>query len=224
MQKLHSQLWQSSSNWSLVVWPVPSWLFQVQLISSSNVNLFPFLWSQFSGLWQLMSWVQLGHCVVNVSVCKTAHRLWLRVLSIALEKELKGPWLCLMTTLFLFGLLWLFSFVSTFLTSLIKPVFFSRDKRQAEDMVGRGKDHSVLLCFTLFIFHGWTQEKNLLSRYSTCLLPWHILNKGLLIGYNVPEQSCWGRHWYKSQDLGVSTLFIANGSLIFYEVAGSQLH
>ena len=32
---------------------------------------------------------------------KTAHGILLRILSIALEKELKGPWLCLMTTLLL---------------------------------------------------------------------------------------------------------------------------
>ena len=30
-------------------------------IFSSRVHLFPFLWSQFSDLWQLMSWVQSGH-------------------------------------------------------------------------------------------------------------------------------------------------------------------
>ena len=54
----------------------------------------PFLCSQFSELWQLKSQVQSGHHVVNFStrrfsVYKTAHRMWLRILSIALEKELK---------------------------------------------------------------------------------------------------------------------------------------
>ena len=53
----------------------------------------PFLCSQFSELWQLMSWVPSGHHVVNFtwrfSIYKTAHRIWLRLLSIALEKELK---------------------------------------------------------------------------------------------------------------------------------------
>ena len=49
-------------------------------IFSSRVHLFPFLWSQFSELWQLMSWVQSGHLVVNFStwcfaVYKTAHRI-----------------------------------------------------------------------------------------------------------------------------------------------------
>ena len=39
------------------------------------------------------------------STYKTAHRIWLRILSTALEKELRGPWLCLMTALLLFGLL-----------------------------------------------------------------------------------------------------------------------
>ena len=47
-------------------------------------------------LWQLMSWVQSGHHVVNFppgggfSIYKTAHRTWLRILSIALEKEIKA--------------------------------------------------------------------------------------------------------------------------------------
>ena len=40
-----------------------------------------------------MTWVQSGHHVVNLftlvfSIYKTAHRIWLRILSIALEKEL----------------------------------------------------------------------------------------------------------------------------------------
>ena len=48
MQKQHSQLCQSSWNWLSVLWPGSSWLFQVQLIFSSGVSLFPFLWGQFS--------------------------------------------------------------------------------------------------------------------------------------------------------------------------------
>ena len=41
-----------------------------------------------------MSWVQSGDYVVNFStwdfsIYKTAHRIWIRILSIALEKELK---------------------------------------------------------------------------------------------------------------------------------------
>ena len=45
-----------------------------------------------------------------------------------------------MTTLLLFGPLFLFSFVSAFLISLIKLIIwpkFSTDKRQSEDMWGR---------------------------------------------------------------------------------------
>ena len=62
----------------------------------------------------------------------TVHRLWLRILSVALEEELQVldrilsvaleeelQVLCLMTTL-LFGLLRLFSFVSALLISLVK--------------------------------------------------------------------------------------------------------
>ena len=37
----------------------------VQLVFSSRVSLFPFLWGQFSELWQLMSWLPPGHHVVN---------------------------------------------------------------------------------------------------------------------------------------------------------------
>ena len=41
-----------------------------------------------------MSWVQFGHHVVNFSnwcfgICQTAHRIQLRIFSLALEKELK---------------------------------------------------------------------------------------------------------------------------------------
>ena len=54
-----------SSDWSLVIWPASSWLFLVQLIFSSTVSLFPFLWGQFSELWQHMSRPPSGHHVVN---------------------------------------------------------------------------------------------------------------------------------------------------------------
>ena len=50
----------------------------------------------------------------------------------------KGLCQCLMTTLLLFSLLWLFSFVSAFLTSLIKLILwlkFSTGKRQGKNMV-----------------------------------------------------------------------------------------
>ena len=37
------------------------------VIFSSGVRVFPFLWGQFSELWQLMSWWQAGHHVINFS-------------------------------------------------------------------------------------------------------------------------------------------------------------
>ena len=47
-------------------------------------------------LWQLMSWLQFDKHIVNFvhvvrvsSIYKTAHRIWLRILSMALEKELR---------------------------------------------------------------------------------------------------------------------------------------
>ena len=44
-----------------------SWLFEVQLIFSSRISLFPFLWGQFLELWQFVSWLQSGHHIVNFS-------------------------------------------------------------------------------------------------------------------------------------------------------------
>ena len=94
MQKQHSHLRQSTPNWSSVIWPASSWLVQIQLLFSLRVHLFPLLCGQFSELWQLMSWVQSGHHVVNFSnwrfsIYKMTHRTWLRILSLATEKELK---------------------------------------------------------------------------------------------------------------------------------------
>ena len=61
-------------------------------IFSSKVHLFPLLCGQFSELWQFMSWVQSDHQVVNVStwyfdIYETAHRMWLRILSISRRKN-----------------------------------------------------------------------------------------------------------------------------------------
>ena len=74
-------------------------LTSIILVVLGTVNLqfqdpfFPFLWGQFSELWQLLSWVLSGHHVLNFStwcfsIYKIAHRIWLRILSLALEKEL----------------------------------------------------------------------------------------------------------------------------------------
>ena len=57
-----------------------------------------------------MSWVQSGHLVVNFStwgfsICKTAHRICLRILSVVLEKKLKVLDYASVTTLLLFDLL-----------------------------------------------------------------------------------------------------------------------
>ena len=58
----------------------------------------------------------------------------------SLWERTKHLWPCLTTMLLLFSLLWLFSFASAFFTFLIKLIFwlqFSRDRRQAEDTVGK---------------------------------------------------------------------------------------
>ena len=90
---LHAETVQSSLtvifNWSSVILLASSWLFQVRLMFSSRVHLFPFLCSQFSYLWQLKS-RQSGHHVVNFStwgfsIYKTGYGSE----SIVLEKELK---------------------------------------------------------------------------------------------------------------------------------------
>ena len=65
MQKQYGQLWQSSWNWSSVVWPESPWLSWILIVFSSRVHLFPFLCSQFSDLWQPVSWLQPGHHVLN---------------------------------------------------------------------------------------------------------------------------------------------------------------
>ena len=75
-------------------------MIQHMLVLLGTVNLqfwgalVPISVHQFSELWQLKSWVQSVHHVVNFStsgfnIYKTAHRIWLRILSLALEKGQK---------------------------------------------------------------------------------------------------------------------------------------
>ena len=70
-------------------------------------------------------------------------------------KITNDPWLCLMTIL-LFGLLWLFSFVSVlFISLIILRLNFSTDTRQTEEWgIVVGKVHRVLLHFRIFFFFG----------------------------------------------------------------------
>ena len=91
MQKQHSQLWQSSWKWSsdqhhLVLRSV-NFQFQGQFVP---ISLWPVLWIVAARVQ-----VQSGHHVVSFytwgfSTYKTAHRMWLRILSTDLEKELKA--------------------------------------------------------------------------------------------------------------------------------------
>ena len=85
----------SNSHLQLVI----SGLTSIILVLLGTVNLqfwgalVPISVHQFSELWQLKSWVQSVHHVLNFStwdfsIYKTAHRIWLRILSLALEKEL----------------------------------------------------------------------------------------------------------------------------------------
>ena len=72
-------------------------LIVLSIVTLQFQGLFvPISQGPFSDLWQLISWLQSGHHVVLLpggvfSTYKTAHRVWLRILSIALGKELRGP-------------------------------------------------------------------------------------------------------------------------------------
>ena len=76
----------------------------VQLIFSFRVSLFPFLWGQYSALWPLMSWLQSGHHVVNFSTWwgfqyqDSSEEMAPNIIYVVLEKKLKHPWICLMST------------------------------------------------------------------------------------------------------------------------------
>ena len=125
-----------------MVWPASSWWLSVQSVFSSRVSLFPFVWGQFSELWQLMSRLQSGHHVSivlppgGVSVSTRQLKGYEDMAQNVLYRPwggTKDPWLCLMTKLLLFCPVWLFSFASEFFfTSLITLIlwlkFFYRQK------------------------------------------------------------------------------------------------
>ena len=72
---------------------VISGLTTVMLIVLIQFGLFPFLWGQFLELWQLVSQLQSGHHVLTSSTSWGFQylwdRIWLWIISIAFEKELK---------------------------------------------------------------------------------------------------------------------------------------
>ena len=94
----------------VVVWSAASWLFSVQLVFSSRVGFFPFLWGQFSELWQLASWLQSGHHAVNffhlvgVSVSISQLKDVSQNIAYSPGRGTKGACLCLMIELSLFFL------------------------------------------------------------------------------------------------------------------------
>ena len=89
------------------------------LVALGTVNLYLQFVPSSQNCGSFMSQLQFGHRVVNF-------------FHLVFSTWTKGPSLCLMTALLLFGLLWLFSFVSAF--SHFSDYSFSTDKRQAEDM------------------------------------------------------------------------------------------
>ena len=151
MQKQHSQLWWSSWNWS----------------DQSHLDCFKYRKSSVPGsvsslFLEATAWnggtscpgyrlvlMQLTSSTWGFSVYKTAHRTWLRRLSIVFEEELKALWLCLMTEL-LHYLVYFdrFPLFLHFLTSLIKLIFWLKffHRQKAGRGLG-GQDHRVLLCF-----------------------------------------------------------------------------
>ena len=89
----NSQLWQSSWNWSLVVWPASSRFrcSECSVLWFVPISLRPVLGTvaPFVRLWYGLDVVNVFHLVGGFSVCKTAHKIWLRILSRAFEKKLK---------------------------------------------------------------------------------------------------------------------------------------
>ena len=104
----------------------------------------------------------------------------------------RGPWLCLMITLLLFTLLRLFSFVSTFLTSLIKITLLlklSTGKRKAEDMVrGQGPYGPALFQWGTHINYGILLHEDL-SHFPHILTYW-IICLGFPGGASGKEPAC----------------------------------
>ena len=84
-----------------------------------------------------MSWLQPGHSLLppggGLSIYKIAHRIWLQILSIALEKELKVLDFAYCLIYYCFVLFDYFSLLLHFLTSLIKLILwlnFPQTKRR----------------------------------------------------------------------------------------------
>ena len=84
-------LW-SHPEWSSAVWLASSWSFQVQLVFSPRRACSISLWSVLgTGAARALGtvWSSLANSSTwGFSICKTTHRIWLRILSVVLEKEL----------------------------------------------------------------------------------------------------------------------------------------
>ena len=106
-----------------------SCLFDAAILTGVRWHLIVVFWSAFPW-WLVMPSIFSCTCWPSLSLFFFG------------KMSTNGPWLCLMTALLLFSLLWLFSFVSTFLTFLIKLILwvkFPTDKRQAKDLQGRNE-------------------------------------------------------------------------------------
>ena len=129
----------------------------------------------------------------------------------------RGPWLCLMITLLLFTPLRLFSFVSTFLTSLIKITLLlklSTGKRKAEDMVrGQGPYGPALFQWGTHINYGILLHEDL-SHFPHILTYW-IICLGFPGGASGKEPACpCRRHKRSGIDPGLGRSGGRHGNLL----------
>ena len=134
MQKQHSQLWQSSGNWSRCD------LISVILIVLSTVNLQfqGWLFSHFceassENCGSLMLWQGFGLCVnvfhllgVSFKLCKSSKDMTRNIIYSPWGGT-RSPWLCLVTNLLLFGLdrfPWLLHFLDSLIKLTLSLKFF----------------------------------------------------------------------------------------------------
>ena len=136
-----------------MVWSALSWLFWVQLIFGSRVDLFSFLWGQFLELWPLMSWLQSGHPVVNVfhlvgvSCLQNSSQDTAQIIIYSPWGGAKSPWLCLMTQLLLFCPVDCFPLLLHFLTSLVKLILWIKFFLQTKGRQRTWWERTIGSCF-----------------------------------------------------------------------------
>ena len=117
------------------------------------------------------------------SIYKTAHRTWLRILSVALGRGTKSSWLCLMVKLFLLGLIWLLSFASVvslffdYIYSLVKVFLWTKSRQRTLQEVVSVLGRPIESCsVSLFSSHDTSKDLSPPHQDSCSLL---IVEKGV---------------------------------------------